>query len=253
MIYNQPLYYEIAFSFINPKKQVDNFEKIIKKFSKIKVRRFLDIACGPSLQLREIAKRGYEAVGLDLSRQMLAYLKRKAREDGAKIEAVRADMTKFKLKNKADFAFIAMGSLVAGSNNEFLSHLDSVALSLNKGGLYFIQNQYLDWKKTEMSWKMEKDGIKVKTTYKSDFKNILNQIYAEKITLDVDDKGKRRKFINKRDVKFIFPQEFKALIELNNKFEFLGWWKTNPDNWDLDKPLEKAKNLNGNIIILRKK
>lgn len=253
MIYNQPLYYEIAFSFINPKKQVDNFEKIIKRFSKIKVKRFLDIACGPSLQLREIAKRGYETIGLDLSRQMLEYLKRKAGEEGVEIEAVKADMAKFKLKNKADFAFILMGSLVAESNNKFLSHLNSVASSLNKGGLYFIQNQYLDWKKTEASWKMKKGGIKVKATYKSDFKNKLKQIYTEKITLEVNDNGKIRKFINKRDLKFIFPQEFKTLVEFNNKFEFLGWWKATPNIWDLNKPLEKVKNLNGNIILLRKK
>jgi SAM-dependent methyltransferase len=74
--YKQPLYYEIAFGFVNPKEQVDNFEKLIKKFSKVEVNRFLDIACGPSLQLREIARRGYEAVGLDSSSQMLNYLKR---------------------------------------------------------------------------------------------------------------------------------------------------------------------------------
>lgn len=57
-IYQQPLYYEIAFGFIDPKTQVDNFEKLIMKFSEIKVNRFLDIACGPSLQLREIPRRG---------------------------------------------------------------------------------------------------------------------------------------------------------------------------------------------------
>ena len=61
-IYKHPHYYEIAFSFINPKKQVDNFEKLIKKFSKIKVKKVLDIACGPSLQLRELCKRGYKGI-----------------------------------------------------------------------------------------------------------------------------------------------------------------------------------------------
>ena len=74
-LYQEPLYYEIAFSFINPARQVDEFERIIEEFSKIRAKRFLDIACGPSLQLREIAKRGYEAVGLDSSAEMLGYLK----------------------------------------------------------------------------------------------------------------------------------------------------------------------------------
>lgn len=56
-VYKRPLYYEIAFSFFDVKKQVDTFEEVIKKFSKIRVKRFLDVACGPSLQLRELARR----------------------------------------------------------------------------------------------------------------------------------------------------------------------------------------------------
>ena len=106
-IYEHPKYYEIAFSFINPKVQVDSFEEIIKKFSGIKVHSFLDIACGTSLQLREIARRGYEAIGLDSSPQMLQYLREKAAEEELKIETILADMSDFKLEKKVDFAFSA--------------------------------------------------------------------------------------------------------------------------------------------------
>ena len=120
-IYKHPLYYEIAFGFIDSKEQIDSFEKIITKFSKIKVKRFLDIACGPSLQLREAAKRGYEAVGLDSSSEMLTYLQQKAQEEGVKIETLHGDMCKFRLKKKVDFAFIMMGSLDVESNEKFLS------------------------------------------------------------------------------------------------------------------------------------
>ena len=176
-IYKQPFYYEIAFSFINPKEQVDNFEKIIHKFSKIKVNRFLDIACGPSLQLREIARRGYEAIGLDLYPEMLVYLRKKAKEERVKIETIQANMYKFRLKKKADFAFIMMGSLDAESNEKFLSHLDSVAASLNKGGLYFIQNMTLDWTQSvKQKWTMERDGITVEATFESHLKDILRAV-----------------------------------------------------------------------------
>jgi 2-polyprenyl-3-methyl-5-hydroxy-6-metoxy-1,4-benzoquinol methylase len=74
-VYSKPLYYEIAFGFVDAVRQVDLFEEFIEKHSKIGVRRFLDIGCGPALQLREIAKRGYEVVGLDASHQMLDYLR----------------------------------------------------------------------------------------------------------------------------------------------------------------------------------
>jgi len=254
-VYENPLYYEIAFSFFNVKEQVDCFEEIIRRFSKIRVNRFLDIACGPSLQLREIARRGYEAVGLDSSPEMLTYLRRKAEEEGLKIEILQADMYVFRLKRKADFAFIMMGSLNAGSNDELLSHLDSVARSLKKGGLYFIQNMALDWmQNAEQSWTMERDGITVKTTYSTRWKNLLNQIYTEKLILEVNDHERLLKLEDEEDLKFVFPQEFKMLIRLNGKFEFLGWWEGTESKWFLDKPLEKAKKpSNINMILLRRR
>lgn len=253
-IYKQPLYYEIAFSFIDPKEQVDNFEALIRKFSNIRVKRFLDVACGPSFQLREIGRRGYEAVGLDIAPEMLKYLEGKAKEEGVKIETVKADMADFRLERKADFAFIMMGSLDVESNEQFLSHLDSLAASLRRGGLYFIQNIDLDWtKNAKDSWVMERNGIVVETTYQSRLKDILNQIWTEEMTLKVNDNGERREFYHRRDLKFIFPQEFKTLVKMNGKFEFLGWWKGDRNTWNLDQPLEKVKELNYNMVLLRRR
>ena len=254
-IYKHPLYYEIAFSFFNVKTQIDTFEKIIKKFSERKFRRFLDIACGPSLQLREIAKRGYKAVALDSAPEMLRHLSEKAREEGLKVETVQADMSNFRLNTKADFAFIMMGSLVVESNEKLMSHLDSVAHSLKKGGLYFIQNKIADWTKiAEQSWTMERGGITVKTTFKTHWKDILTQMYTEEIILEVNDHGQKMTFENKEDLKFVFPQEFKALIRLNGRFDFLGWWEGTESTWYLDKPLEKSKTPNNlNMVLLRKK
>ena len=255
-IYRHPLYYEIAFSFFDVRKQVDTFEAIIKKFSKIKVRRYLDIACGPSLQLREIAERGYEGVGLDLAPEMLRYVSRKAKEQGLRIETVQADMSNFRLKKKVDFAFIMMGSLVFETNEKFLKHLNSVAYCLKRGGLYFIQNKAVDWTQThEQSWTVEKREISVKTTYSFSFwKDVLNQIYTEKGTLEVNDHGRTTNLVSEEDLKFIFPQEFKALVKLNDKFEFLGWWEGNESTWFMDKPLEESKPPNNfNMVLLRKK
>ena len=58
-IYKMPLYYEVAFGFVDVKKQLALFEEFIERKSKIEVKRFLDIGCGPSRQLRELAKRGH--------------------------------------------------------------------------------------------------------------------------------------------------------------------------------------------------
>ena len=252
-VYNVPLYYEIAFSFMNIKKQIDCFEKISKKYG-LKPKRFLDIACGPSLQLREIAKRGYEAVGLDASSEMLSYLKEKANQKNLEIETIKADMYNFKLEKKADFAFIMLGSLTPPSNEMFSKNLDSVSNSLNKKGIYFIQNNIFNLKKPEdkMSWTGKRDRISVRTAYKSKMLNLTKQIMKEELTLEVDDHGNKKKFYHTKEFKFITPQEFKLLVEKNNEFEFLGWYAGTVNEWFLNKPLEKRYNPL-NCILLRKK
>lgn len=255
-MYKEPLYYEIAFSFIDVKRQVDLFGKFIRKYSKINVKRFLDIGCGPSLQLREVAKRGYGAIGLDSSSQMLRYLETRAKEESIRVETVKADMTKFELKKKVDFVFIMMGTIgYMKSNEEFLTHLDSVAGSLKKGGLYLIENFRLDWNNRNLfgtqSWKMKRDGIRVKTTFSLKLKDTLTQILKDTIKLEVNDNGRKLVFQESRDTKMIFPQEFLTLINLNNQFEFIGWFAGCFESNYRIKSLTKA-HLD-NIVILRRR
>jgi len=250
-VYSQPLYYEIAFSFFDVKKQCDLIERFLRKYSKIPVKRCLDIACGPSLQLRELARRGYQCIGLDSSSSMLKYLKSKSKEEGLEIRTVKADMTDFRLDRKVDVAFIMMGSIsLIDSNRKFLTHLDSVALCLKKGGLYLIENAEADWAKPgffgSQSWVVERDGIAVKTTYALELRDTLKQTAVATITLDVNDKGKELMFEESREVKIVFPQEFIALTGLNGKFEFIGWFER-----DSVKTMRVAKE--DNIAVLRKK
>jgi SAM-dependent methyltransferase len=250
-IYDQAKYYEIAFSFVNQKKQADLFEKFIKKFSKVKVKAVLDVACGTALQLEEMAKRGYAAIGLDASAKMLDYLESKASEEGLKIETVKADMNKFKLKQKVDFAYIMMGSFVYTKNNQLLlSHLNSVAGCLNSGGLYLIENLNFNWADPKFwkpqIWTMRRGKIKVKTTFQLIPKNLVSQIVIQTIKIDVNDAGKKMKFADKDEVKIISPEEFKLLVEKNGKFEFVGFFERG-------KATALKKISSNNIALLRRK
>ncbi len=250
-IYNQAKYYEIAFSFIDAKKQVNLFKKFIKKYSKVKVKKVLDVACGPALQLRELAKRGYNTTGIDCNSSMVSYLKKVSKIERLKIDVIKADMNKFSLKRKIDFAYIMMGSIIyVKNNNLFLSHLNSIADSLKSGGLYLIENLAMNWSDPSFfksqSWTRQKDNTKVKTTYKLTPKDALKQIVRQTFKLEVDDKGTNQKFIDQIDLKIIFPEEFKLLVEKNGKFEFLGFYERE----SINKLKEMSPN---NIILLRKK
>jgi len=240
--YKEPLYYEIAFSFVDPKKQCDLFEKYIKKYSKTKVGKVLDIGCGPSLQLRELVNRGYKTIGLDNSSQMLKYL----RDQDKRIKTVKADMNKFKLPQKVDFVFNMMGTI---SYCDFSPHLDSVAGSLNKGGLYLIENFRLDWSDKlfkPQAWTMKRGRIKVKTSYSIKVQDHLSQSLDEQMEMLIDDHGKKKRLTEHVTTKMIFPQELLELIEQNGKFEFIDWFER-------DKMKKLTKASNENIVLLRQK
>lgn len=250
-IYNQAKYYEIAFDFVDVKKQIDLFEEFISKYSQIPVKSVMDIACGPALQLREFAKRDYKSTGLDLSKGMLDYLSQKSSQEKTDIETVQANMTDFMLNQKVDFAYILMGSIVYLKNNrELINHLKSVANNLNSGGLYIIENLIIDWANPKtwesQKWDMERDGIKVDIFYQVSLKNELTQAVEQVIKLDVNDNGKLITLEDRDELKITMPQEFKTIVELQGDFEFIGFFERRSMK-------ELTKSSSYNLVVLRKK
>ena len=203
------------------------------------------------MQLREMAKRGYQSIGLDSSSKMLDYLKSESKKEGLKVETIKEDINNFKLKEKVDFAYIMMGSIIYVENNDlFLSHLNSVADSINDGGLYLIENLAINWADPSFfkpqRWTMKQDKIKVKTTYQIVPKNPLKQTVTQTLKMEVEDDGKKTEFIDKDDLKIIFPEELKLLLDKNGKFELIGFFER--DNTKLLKSVSAD-----NIVLLRKK
>jgi hypothetical protein len=104
-------------------------------------------------------------------------------------------MNNFKLEKKCDFAFVLSGSVHADSNKQFLQHLDCVANALRKGGLYLFENFSLRLKQSpKQEWTMARGEIEVKTTWESTTKDELEQLEEEKLTLEVNDHGKKKTF-----------------------------------------------------------
>jgi len=250
-LYDCPFYYEVAFGFRDISREVNFFEQCIKKFSKIKVKKVLDIGCGPSPYMLELAKRGYTYIGLDLSSAMLEYSLEKAKKAGIKIGAIHADMRNFKTKEKFDFVFCMLGSIAIESNRDFLSHLDSVAECLGSGGLYLIDASInFDWTGLGRErWTMMKNGLTMNVTWEEVPMSLVEQKIIDRIIVEVFEERKTTVFKTEKIDKIIFPQEFLELVEKNGKFEFLGWY----NNFNLAELLEKAKKMNRPMTLLRRK
>jgi len=250
-IYDYPKYYEIAFSWRDIQAEANLFEECFERFSKTDVKSVLEIGCGNSPHMVELIRRGYKYNGLDLSQSMLDYSRKKLKQN-TDANLISANMIDFNLETKVDFVFIMLGSLFATSTADLTSHFDSVARSLEKGGLYF-----LDWcvqfeppweTRGGSSWDMEGDDVKVKTTVIWKPINLARQTFEETIVLEVDDHGKKLTISGKDVHRAIYPQEFLLFIKEHPAFEFVGWW----NNWSLEKPLDFAEKIDRPIILIRR-
>lgn len=249
-LYDNPKYYEIAFSFRDISAEVDVFEECFKRFSKIPVKSVLELGCGNSPHMEELIKRGYQYSGIDISKTMLEYSRQKASYTNADANLAYGNMVDFFLASPVDFVYTLLGSLYVKNALELKKHFKSVAKTLKNGGLYL-----LDWcvqfnplsDKVE-SWEICENGIRVKATVQHKVVNPVEQTFNEIITLKVNDHGAQHTIVDKSLKRAIYSQEFLCLVKSFKNFEFIGWW----DNWNLDRPLEKAIKINRPITLLRR-
>jgi SAM-dependent methyltransferase len=225
--YQCPHYYEIALAPDNPCQEVDFFEAVIAKCSRVRVRSVFELGAGTAPYLEEWARRGYAYCGLDLSPEMIEFGREKARRLAIAASFVPGNMRELDRRlGPFDLAYVLLGSLYVRSNHEFLDHLDRVAGLLPPGGLYLLDSfvWFRIFHDYERSWTRRKGGVTVHTRYRAELIDPVAQTYAECLTFTVNDHGKEMIINGRVPAKIFFPQEFLCLVELSSRFEFIGWY-----------------------------
>ena len=97
--------YDIDYS-----KWADYIEEIFK-INNHKPSLILDLGCGTGNFCIEMAKRGYEMIGVDMSQEMLSCAKLKSEEQGLNILYLNQDMTNFELYGTVDTIVCLLDSL----------------------------------------------------------------------------------------------------------------------------------------------
>ena len=251
-LYDFPRYYDLAFSFRDTRYEARVFDECFRRFSRIRVIRVLELASGTSPHLKEWKERGIEYVGIDRSRIMLSYARKRAQTLGMSPTFLQTDMRNFSLRTHVDFAYTMLGSLFAKTTSDIKSHFRSVARALNPGGLYF-----LDWcvnfqwgeSASIQRWTVEKKNVRARMRFRSEVLNRGSQMVRNTLTAEINDAGKRMHLESVDDVRTIFPQEFLLLVEESDKFDFVGWW----NHWNLREPVDKASRISRPIVLLRRK
>lgn len=106
----------------------------------------LDLACGHGLHAVELARRGFQVTGLDLSEPALAHARGAAKEAGVEVDWVQADMRAVPFSDRFDAVvnlFTAFGYFEDEAEDEGV--LREVAKALKPGGLFLVDTVNLLW------------------------------------------------------------------------------------------------------------
>lgn len=112
----EPIYSNFAYIYdklmydIDYSKWADYIEEIFK-INNFKPSLVLDLGCGTGNFCIEMARRGYEMIGIDMSLDMLNCAKAKSEEKGLNVLYLNQDMTNFELFGTVDVIVCLMDSL----------------------------------------------------------------------------------------------------------------------------------------------
>ncbi len=126
-------------------EETEFLKKVWRRHLKKPVRRVLDIASGDSPHGQILAREGMRVVGIDRSPTMIAAGKKGSRET-AGVSFYRREINKFSIPERPfDVAFFMSETFpVLITNDDLLSHLQSVGRLIRRGGLYCIDIDKMD-------------------------------------------------------------------------------------------------------------
>ena len=120
----------------------------------------LDLACGTGRHAIELARRGYEVVGFDLSLPMLARAGEEAQDRDAKLNFVQGDMREMAFDEQFDGVYCWNTSFGYFDEDKNAQVIDRVHRSLKAGGLLLldvINRDFLIRQSPSLAW-FEGDG-----------------------------------------------------------------------------------------------
>jgi SAM-dependent methyltransferase len=143
--YETPHYYDILLDEDNA-RDADFLEALLARYGATNGRRVLEPACGSGRLLVELARRGWEATGLDLSEPMVRYARQRLAQEGLAGEVLHAPMQGFDLSGRFDLAHCLVSTFkYLLDERTARDALGCVARALRPGGVFALGLHLTDY------------------------------------------------------------------------------------------------------------
>ena|SRR2546430_1525380 len=136
--YDYPQYYDVAFQAYT-QGEADFIEAACRKYCVFGASQLLEPACGSGRLITELAARGYQVTGFDLSQPALSYLRRRLTRRRLHAETFEAEMSNFRLRRPVDAAYCVVNTFRHLLTEQAArAHLECIASSVRPGGIYIL-------------------------------------------------------------------------------------------------------------------
>jgi len=251
--YDYPQYYDLAFRG-ETRREADFIEAACRKYCPFEARRLLEPACGTGRLVAELASRGYDLTGFDLSRPALGYLRRRLKRRGLRAALFEADMADFHVDEQADAAFCTLNSFRHLLSEEAARrHLECAAAALRPGGLYILGLHLMppdaDDECTER-WTERRGQTRVSVTLRVLETDRRRRLERLRVNLLVRSNGSVIRLRDDFSLRRYTGAQFLRLLAKVPRFELADVY----DFWyEIDEPLELSDETADTVFILRRR
>jgi SAM-dependent methyltransferase len=251
--YDYPQYYDIALQ-ANTRREADFVEAACRKYCRFEIRRFLEPACGSGRLITELAVRGYQVTGFDLSQPALGYLRRRLTWRRLNAETFVAEMSDFQLGRSADAAYCLINTFRhLLTEQAACAHLECIASTLRPGGIYVLGMDLLPSHAGEREaecWTRKRGKTKVTITQRVLRKNLRRRIEDRQVSLVARCRSKEFRLRHEFQLRTYTRRQFRRLLasvpalELCDVYDF--WY-------DIDQPLAVNDKITYGVLVLRRR
>jgi SAM-dependent methyltransferase len=232
-LYENPRLYDLAFGFRQIPAECRGVLTLAAHHGVAEPASIADIACGPAHHLREYARLGLKAFGIDLNREMLAYARYLSTKERLPVRLKRADMRDFELQQKVDIAQCLFDSFSHCTTDEdAVATLRCAARALRKGGILLLELTHpADFftttsKRTVGRWSQRYPDVTLKTRFLTTDIDPIAETYVKSMKIDAKYKdGRPAKHIVDRQLHRMWLRSgISHVASASGAFDVLAWY-----------------------------
>jgi SAM-dependent methyltransferase len=246
--FDYPQYYDIAFQAYT-RREANFIVAACGKYCAFDAHRLLEPACGSGRLTIELAARGYQVIGFDLSQPALSYLRRHLARRRLQAEAFEAEMSNFRLSQPVDAAYCTISTFRHLLTEEAArGHLRCVAGSLRPGGIYGLHLLPLE---DVLRWTTRRGETKVTVTLRVLRIDLRRRLENFRVSLLVRQRGpKEVRLRHEFQVRTYTARQFRRLLDSVPSLELCDVYDF---RYDIEHPLFLNDEIAYSVFVLRRR